>query len=689
MKRNIFAFPVTAALITAVLSLFPLCAAGRPGGSAAVQYSGRDFRKITSMTAQILNKNHYSLPAMTPELSGKIFDQYFNTLDPLHMFFTGEDVAKFLPVRENLGWQLMRGEYQFAFQVYTIYKQRYAEYRSFTEKMLASEIDFNVDEEIVTDRSKHPRPANQNELHEVWRKQIKNDLLNFRLSERAAKEELKKEKNANADTKPRDPKKSILRRQRDVGNSINKRDKIDILGLLLDSMAGTYGAHCDYQAPKLSEDFEIHMSLSLCGIGATLTSEDGYIKVVELVKKGPAEKSGKIKVNDRIVSVTQEDGETVDLIDMPVSQAVQYIRGKENTRVTLDILSGNSAVPAKVELVREKVQLEADAAKGEIKEINGVKVGVITLPSFYMDFSAAIRGDANARRASSDVAKILDNFNKQGINSLVFDLRNNGGGSLPDAIVLSGLFLNGGPVVQVRYNSGTRQERDPSEALLYSGPMVVLTNKFSASAAEIFTGALSDAKRAVVVGDSRTFGKGTVLQVESLSEYTNWFRRSVPSGSLTFEVAMFFRPAGDSVQQLGIKPDIILPALTDEMKIGEIYLENHLPWASIEPVKLNIWDKELDKKVSVLKEKSAARIKENRLYQTYIRQIELFREIRDRKKLSLNEEKRYMEYRREKAISDEVERQLSAAAESAEKDKKNKDLVLEEAVNIAADLSKL
>jgi carboxyl-terminal processing protease len=219
--------------------------------------------------------------------------------------------------------------------------------------------------------------------------------------------------------------------------------------------------------------------------------------------------------------------------------------------------------------------------------------------------------------------------------------------------------------------------------------MVVLTNKFSASAAEIFTGALCDAKRAVVVGDSRTFGKGTVLQVESLSEYTSWFRRSMPAGSLTFEVAMFFRPGGDSVQQLGIKPDITLPALTDEIKVGEIYLENHLPWASIEPVKLNIWDKELDKKVSVLKEKSAERISKNQLYQTYIRQIALFREIRDRQKLSLNEEKRYAEYRREKAVSDEVERQFSAAAESADKDKKNKDLVLEEAVNIAADLSKL
>ena len=397
MKQKIF----IAAVIMTMLSIFPLYAENRSGGNTAAQYSSRDFRKITSMTAQILNKNHYSLAPMTPKLSGRIFDQYFNTLDPQHMFFTGKDVEKFLPIRENLGRQLIRGEYQFAFQVYNIYKQRYAEYRAFTEKMLAAEIDFSVDEEIITDRSKQPRPADENELHEVWRKQIKNDLLNFRLSERAAKEEQKDGKKENAETKPRDPKKSILRRQRDVGNSINKRDKIDILGLLLDAMAGTYGAHCDYQAPKVSEDFEIHMSLSLCGIGATLTSEDGYIKVVDLVKKGPAEKSGKIKINDRIVSVTQEDGETVDLIDMPVSQAVQYIRGKENTRVTLDILSGNSAVPAKVELVREKVQLEADAAKGEIKEISGVKIGVITLPSFYMDFSAAMRGDANARKASS------------------------------------------------------------------------------------------------------------------------------------------------------------------------------------------------------------------------------------------------------------------------------------------------
>ena len=647
-------------------------------------YTPHDFRQITSMTSKILDRNHYSELVMSRELSARIFDRFFDSLDPQHTFFTQQDMAKFTAKRETLGWDLQKGEYQLAFDVYDVYKKRYAEYRAFTEKMLKSEIDFTVDEFLLIDLSKEPRPADDKALHELWRKQIKSDLLNFRLSERAAREEHAKNPKAQPPA-PRDPVKSILQRQRDVGNAINKRDKIDILGLLLDAMANSYGAHCDYQAPKLSEDFDIHMSLSLCGIGATLTSENGYIKVVDLVPKGPAEKSGKVKINDRIVSVTQENGETVDLVDMPVSKAVQYIRGEKGTKVTLSILSGNSSAPTQVTIVRDVVKLEADAAKGKIEIVDGVKVGIITLPSFYMDFDAVMRGDKNARKASTDVERILKKFNAEGVQSVVIDLRNNGGGSLPDAIALSGLFLNGGTVVQVRYSGVTRKEQDPSKDVVYSGPLVILTNKFSASAAEIFTGALSDAKRAVVVGDSRTFGKGTVLRVQSLDEYRSWFGKKVPTGSLTYEIAMFFRPGGSSVQQLGITPDIILPSLTDEMKVGEIYLNNHLPWNSIAPAEFKIWDPGLDKKIVALRKNSQLRRKNDPLYQAYIRQIELYRNIRERSQLSLNENTRYAEYLKEKEVTDEADKIFT---EAAEKDS-SKDIILQEAMHVAADLTKL
>jgi carboxyl-terminal processing protease len=302
-----------------------------------------------------------------------------------------------------------------------------------------------------------------------------------------------------------------------------------------------------------------------------------------------------------------------------------------------------------------------------------------------MDFDAVIRGDADARRASTDVAKILEKFKQESVQSVVVDLRNNGGGSLPDAIILSGLFLSGNPVVQVHGKNELEKEFDPSPAVLYSGPLVVLTSKLSASAAEIFTGAMADAKRAVVVGDSRTFGKGTVLRVESLDRYGSWFKRNMQAGSLTFEIAMFFRPGGSSVQQYGIKPDIQLPSVTEEISAGEIFLDNHLPWDEIEPISFPLWDKNMDGKIEILRKKSAERIAADQHYQAFIRQIAVYRSLRDKKELSLNEESRYAEYLKEKDISESIDKILS---DSADPDK-NRDVVLSEAINIAADLSKL
>lgn len=670
--------------------------AAASGGKAADPYTPGDFRRITALTAKLLDRNHYSGKRMTGELSARIFDNFFNALDPGHIFFTVKDVESFADYRAELGRQLQYGEYEFAFKVYDVYRRRYGEFREFTGRMLSEKIDFTVDEEMEIGSEKPPRPADEAAMRELWRKYLKNELLIMRLSarseamerEKRAKETPKdgKEVREEDPRKVKDPVQRIFQRQRDIGNVIAKRERIDILGILLNAMAQAYGAHSDYQAPKLSEDFEIHMSLSLSGIGATLTSEDGYIKIVELVPGGPAELSGKVKVNDRIVSVTQEDGVTTDLMDMPVSQAVQFIRGKKGSRVTLELLSGNASATVRVELVRDKINLTAGAAKGEIREVDGVKVGVITLPSFYMDFDAAMRGDADARKASSDVLRILQDFRKNSVESVVIDLRSNGGGSLPDAVSMSGLFMKGGPVVQIRSKEGMELESDNDPAAAYDGPLVVLTSKLSASAAEIFTGALRDAGRAVVVGDSRTFGKGTILRVESLDRYNNWFRKKKPSGSLTFEIAMFFRPSGSSVQQLGIAPDIMLPSLTEEMKVGEIFLDSHLPWDSIKAVPGQLWDAGLRKKIAALRAKSKARIAADAQYQAFIRQIGIYRSIRDRRSISLNEETRFAEYLKEKKIAEEAEKLM---AEENPVKKSSGDLVLNEALHIAADLSKL
>ena len=673
-------------------------------GAAKVEYTEGDYKRICSMAVKLIERNHYSGAKIDRAMSEKIFKRFFDTLDPLHMMFTEADVEHFAKYREDIGMRLQHGDGSFAFEVYELYRRRYREFREFTREMLKGQVDFSVDESLPADPAKQPRPADAAAMRELWRKRIKNELLFFRLMEKAEAAERKtapegkdgrndkadKDKTARFDK--RSPEERILQRQRDLGNDIDQRDRIDILGFLLDAMARSFGAHSDYQAPKLSEDFEINMSLTLTGIGATLTTENGYIKIVELVPGGPAALSGKLKVNDRIVTVTQANGETTDLMDMPVSKAVRFIRGPKGSKVTLGILGSEGSALRSVTLIRDRISLREGGAKGEVREVkqNGatVKVGVVTLPAFYMDFEAVMRGDPNARRASVDVAKILQGFVAANVDCVVVDLRRNGGGSLPDAVILSGLFLEGQPVVQVRDRTRLSIERDPDRRMAFAGPMVVLTSKLSASSAEIFTGAMRDSNRAVVVGDSRTFGKGSVLRVEALDRYNSWFGQAQPAGSLTFETAMFYRPSGGSVQQLGIVPDIQLPTLTEEMEIGEIFMDNHLPWDAVAATPDAKFDPDLDAKIPELKKRSAARIAADPRYQAFLRRIGQYRDIRKRKQISLKEATRWAEYVKEKQVSEEVDALEKAESGESEdkKEPKERDLVLAEAVNIAADL---
>ena len=664
-------------------------------GAPQTQYTPDDFRRISAMLSQVLDKNHYSDVRMSDELSCRIFDNFIDDLDPERIFFSEEDLKPLANERLLTGYRLQQGEYAIAFRIYELFRKRYAEYREFSRKYLSGKIDFSRNENYSVDRRRESRCKNHRELTALWSKYLKHQLLIYKLmelNEESATDSKKEGKNKKSTRPP--PEKRILQRQRDLGNMIEKREKIDILGIMLNAMATTYGAHSSYQPPKASEDFDIHMSLSLIGIGATLTSENGYIKIVELVPGGPAAKSGKLKVNDRLIRVTQENGEITDLIDMPVSQAVTFIRGEKGSKVTIDVLSGDVGNVSKVTLVREKINLEESAAKGDIREIRHnsgktVKVGIITLPSFYMNFNEAVSGNAAAKRASTDVRNILERFNKAKVDSVLFDLRRNGGGSLPDAIVMAGLFMKGGPVVRVKGKGGSNLYSDDDKKIVYSGPLVVLTSKLSASAAEIFSAALRDSGRAVMVGDSRTFGKSTVLNVEDLTPYNSLFRK-VNAGTVIFESAMFYRINGCSVQQLGVQPDILLPSLTEEMEIGEMYYDNHLPWDQTEPASCKAFDPAMKDKIPVLKSNSAKRIAKSPEYGKLLRQIELYRKIRNRKSVSLNEAQRKREYAAEKQLIEETEKIMDESGSSnAGKDKKSADPVLSEAVNIAADLSLL
>ena len=689
-SRHLLRAVVFGAILTSLFFVFRLQAAGKTERFAEEQLSG-----ISLKVQRILVKNHYRRLPLSPEVARSHIDFYIKALDGERSFFTEEDIAGFDLDPQKLYDALRKGDNSLAFQIYARYRARYRAYREFAVKMLQSKIDFSKDEELVTDRSKLPWCKNDAELHELWRKRIKNEVIFYRLFNRALKESTDPEDRKSMEDAARGnagtPESKVMKRLRDVSNAVEKREKIDILGIYLDALTHVYGPHSNYMPPKAAKDFDINMSLSLTGIGATLTTDNGFIKIVSLVPGGPAARDGRLKVNDRIVAVTQENGATTDLIDMPVEEAVQYIRGKEKTKVTLSVLPGDkgrSAVPVRITLTRAKILLTESEAHGKILTLKGKKVGIITLPSFYMDFDGAMRGDANFKRCSEDVRRILADFRKKGVQTVVMDLRRNGGGSLAEAVSLTGLFIPTGPVVQRRDSKrNVTLAVDDDSAVEWSGPLVVMISKLSASAAEIFTAALRDCDRAVVVGDSRTFGKGTVLQVERLQEGFSLFgqgRRDV--GSMTFEIEMFYRITGSSVQQLGIRSDVQIPSVSEAMKVGELYMDNHLPWDNIDPVSRARFIPHLEEKIAVLKKNSAARIAASPEFRSLERRIKVYRDHRKKNSVSLNEEKRWKDYQQEKLIADAEEKELGL------KDEKKKDVPdvgLREAAAIAVDLHSL
>ena len=658
-------------------------------------FSQEQLSGITIKALKILHNYHYRQLEFTPQVAKDHFEAYLKFLDGGKFFFTEEDVKGFSRTPNEFFTALLKGDNTLAFQIYDRYRVRHSEYKKFAEALLKNNMDFTKDEEFIPDRTKLPRCKNDSELKKLWEQRIKNDVLFYRLFDRAMEQSkdpddrkaLDDAKKWNAGT----PESKVLKRLRDVHNAVNKREKIDILGIYLNALAHVYGPHSNYMAPRTAKNFDIDMSLSLTGIGATLTTDNGFIKIVSLVPGGPAAKDGRLKVNDRIVAVSQENGASVDVIDMPVDEAVQYIRGKENSKVTLTVLPGDkgrSAVPVRITLTRAKIQLTDSEAKGEIIMLNGKKVGIITLPGFYMDFEGAIRGESDYKRCSEDVRKLLVKFRRQDVQALVMDLRRNGGGSLAEAINLTGLFIPTGPVVQ-RRDSRRRVALavDDNPSVEWDRPVVVIISKLSASAAEIFSAALRDCDRAVIVGDSRSFGKGTVLQVEKLKEGFNFFnnaRRDI--GSMTFEIEMFYRITGGSVQQLGIRSDVRIPSVTEEMKAGEMFLDNHLPWDSIAPVDRKSFIPDLELKIAALKKNSAARIAASPDFKVLQRRIEAYRHQRNKNSVSLNEEKRWKDYQEEKAVADEEEKEMGLKDEN----KKEKfDPAVREAAAIVLDLDEL
>ena len=579
----------------------------------------------TQNIVDALSSRHYVPTALNDELSARIFDTYIGDLDPSRSYFLQSDIDEFEQYRYKMDDALKRGNLSPAFDIFNRYHERVI---TRFEKIIATldedlnRFDFTIPEDLLIDREKGPWAKTEKQLDDLWRKRLKDSVLNLKLTDKEPEkiQELLQKRFSNR-----------LTRSKQTNNE-------DVYQLYMNSFTKTYDPHTSYFSPRTSENFNINMSLSLEGIGAVLQLEDEYTKVVSLVTAGPADKAGSLKPNDKIVAVGQgKAGEMVDIIGWRLDEVVQLIRGRKDTVVRLDIItaSDGDADPKIISIVRNKVELEEQSAQSEIIELEQFgaqhKIGVVSIPTFYIDFQALQKGDRNYKSTTRDVKKLIRDLLSQDVDGLVIDLRNNGGGSLQEAKLLTGLFIERGPTVQIRSKSNRvdiLDDRDSS--IIYDGPLAVLVNRLSASASEIFAGAIQDYERGIIIG-SQTFGKGTVQSLLPLNR-----------GQLKLTQAKFYRISGESTQEKGIIPDIKYPSNYNPESIGESTLDSPLPWDKISATTYRR-KHSINHLVPELKSLHDERVSNNAEF-NYLSEAFAYRKTRsENDTISLNEKKRLQE----------------------------------------------
>ena len=657
----------------------------------------RETVAVSQVASAILTRMHYMKKPFSKETSIEFFNAYLKKIDPLHMFFTKEKIKEWEPYAPEILSKILDGDPRFAYMVYAHYLTQLAVYKEYVKNFSVTDSDLQKDETIEIDRTKVEWPENEAAVREIWRKKLTNDVILLKILDRIEKEKAAAEpKKKETKWKKVPPLEQVRKRALLFITQEESASSLTVIENYLNALAGLYDPHTEYMAPETEEDFNINMSLSLCGIGAVLSpADDGSTKIVKIIPGGPAMKNGKLQAEDRIIAVAQGNQEPVDVIDMPLHKVVKLIRGPVGTEVVITVLDakdGAGGAPKTVRLIREEVELKESEAKSEVKEIvrpDGKKyrIAIITLPSFYCDFEAARAGKKDYKSSTRDVQKLLREIRAKGeIDSLIIDLRFNGGGSLAESIQLTGLFIPSGPVVQVSdANGSTEVEKDfDGGNVEYSGPLVVVTNKFSASASEIFAGAIQDYGRGIVVGDRKTHGKGTVQTIVDVGEYFRYLGLKYKGGAIKLTKSKFYRINGHSTQLRGVTPDIIVPSFTEAMKAGEDSLDNPLPWDEIRPA--GKYDtKDLSAEIEVLKKKSEARITQDPDFKRLLNDIARYRKNQDKKFLSLNINTRWKEYLEQKRILDEQEAQFNKDDEGKDSKKKKKDILLDEAVRIACD----
>src|SRR5438876_1609789 len=591
-----------------------------------------DAENICVSVGRLLEEGHYTQQKLNDELSRKFLHTYLELLDYSHLFFTQQDIdtlnAKY---SSSLDDDVLLGNLKPAYEIYDLYAKRVDERVAKVKELLKQPIDFKTDATIELSRQKAPWPKDETEADQLWRGRIANELLQEHLSEH-----------------PIEPGPQLVTRRYDrLARNVHEEDRDEQVKLFLDALAQTYDPHSEYLSKADLKNFSINMGLSLVGIGAMLRSEDGYAKIESLVPGGPAQTDGRLKVGDRITAVAQGPAEFVDVREMRLDKVVEMIRGKKGTHVRLLVIPSDATDPSRlknVELVRDEIKLKDQEARADIiirKDENGdpIKLGWLTLPSFYADM------DKHQKSTTCDVRALLKRLKKENIAGLVIDLRRNGGGSLEEALSLTGLFLKSGPIVQTKdYNGSIRVSANPDPGIAYSGPMVVLTSRQSASASEIFAAALQDYGRAVIVGDKNTFGKGTVQTILPIGRFASLLgSRSGEDGALKLTIQKFYRVAGGSTQLHGVASDIVLPSLTDLPEFAEGALKNCLPYDEVPKAKYTKWSDTHSLFVDQLKRRSEERVKDDPEFHYVMEDMDRLRHRIDENRISLNEDVRKKE----------------------------------------------
>ena len=561
--------------------------------------TGRN-RLIAYMLSHQLPAQHFGHKPFGDELSQAAFKLYLRQLDPRKRFLLKADVEQLSAFADHIDDELSRGRIILPDAAMQILNDRVKEVQGLVDQIMDAGFDPHRKDYLETDPKKIEPPADKTELKDRWRRSLKMDVLETYLTAIEKKnKELKKEGKPQLaeDTEQVDKKlwdeamTKVRKRTHNYLHRLLQVTRQEHYNRYFDAVARAFDPHTNYMAPTSKEDFDIHMSGSLEGIGALLREDDGHIKVVRIIPGSAAERQGQLHAEDTILAVSEKDGDPVDISDMRIREAVSYIRGPKGTEVRLTVLRPDGARQV-IPIVRDVVKIEETYVKSTVvKDSKGKKIGYIRIPSFYRDFSGGRNGE-KPRNVTDDTRSALYKLKKEGISGLILDLRNNGGGSLSDAVEVSGLFLPGGPVVQVKNSQGMiRVLEDDDSNVAYDGPMIVLVNQFAASASEILAAALQDYGRALIVGGAHTHGKGTVQALVDLNRNLPLLhlKKYDDLGALKVTIQKFYRVNGGSTQYRGVIPDVVLPSLLDYMKTGEQYMDNSLPWDQVEDVGRMAW----------------------------------------------------------------------------------------------------